>query len=71
MAPARRATTARLLTYLAKLDALEAEIKAVFADIPKPRRRVITSHDAFKYHGNAYGITFLSPQGVTGDSEPR
>jgi zinc/manganese transport system substrate-binding protein len=56
--------------YLKKLDALEAEIKAAFTDIPKPKRRVITSHDAFKYYGNAYGLTFLSPQGVTGDSEP-
>jgi zinc/manganese transport system substrate-binding protein len=56
--------------YLKKLDTLEAEIKAAFADIPKPKRRVITSHEAFKYYGNAHGITFLSPQGVTGDSEP-
>jgi zinc/manganese transport system substrate-binding protein len=56
--------------YLKRLDALEAEIKGAFADVPKPKRRVITSHDAFKYYGNAYGIAFLSPQGVTGDSEP-
>jgi zinc/manganese transport system substrate-binding protein len=57
-------------TYLKQLDALEAEISKAFADIPKPKRRVITSHDAFAYYGNAYGIAFLSPQGVTGDSEP-
>jgi zinc/manganese transport system substrate-binding protein len=57
-------------SYLKQLDTLEAEIKTAFADIPKPKRRVITSHDAFAYYGNAYGVTFLSPQGVTGDSEP-
>jgi zinc/manganese transport system substrate-binding protein len=57
-------------SYLKKLDALEAEINAAFEGIPKSKRRVITSHDAFKYYGNAYGIAFLSPQGVTGDSEP-
>ena len=57
-------------SYLKQLDALEAEIKTAFADIPKPKRRVITSHDAFAYYGNAYGVTFLSPQGVTGDSHP-
>jgi zinc/manganese transport system substrate-binding protein len=56
--------------YLKKLDALEAEIKGAFADVPKTMRRVITSHDAFRYYGNAYGIAFLSPQGVTGNSEP-
>ena len=53
--------------YLKGLDALEAEIKGAFADVAKPKRRVITSHDAFRYYGNAYGIAFLAPQGVTGD----
>jgi zinc/manganese transport system substrate-binding protein len=56
--------------YLKQLDALEIEIKAAFAGIPKAKRRVITSHDAFSYYGDAYGIEFLAPQGVTGDSEP-
>jgi zinc/manganese transport system substrate-binding protein len=57
-------------SYLQKLDALEAEIRATFAPIPGGKRRVITSHDAFTYYGAAYGIEFLAPQGVTGDSEP-
>jgi zinc/manganese transport system substrate-binding protein len=56
--------------YLKQLDALDAEIKAAFAGIPKARRRVITSHEAFTYYGDAYDIAFLAPQGVTGDSEP-
>jgi zinc/manganese transport system substrate-binding protein len=56
--------------YIEQLDALDAEIKAAFANIPKGKRRVITSHDAFTYYGEAYGIEFLAPQGVTGDSEP-
>jgi zinc/manganese transport system substrate-binding protein len=57
-------------SYLRELDAVEAEIRSAFAGIPKAKRRVITSHDAFTYYGDAYGITFLAPQGVTGDSEP-
>jgi zinc/manganese transport system substrate-binding protein len=57
-------------SYLKQLDALEAEIKAAFAGISKARRRVITSHEAFTYYGDAYDIAFLAPQGVTGDSEP-
>ena len=56
--------------YLTKLDALEAEIKGAFAGIAKPMRRVITSHEAFTYYGDAYDIEFLAPQGVGGDSEP-
>jgi zinc/manganese transport system substrate-binding protein len=56
--------------YLKQLDALEAEIKAAFASIPKAKRRVITSHEAFTYYGDAYDVEFLAPQGVGGDTEP-
>jgi zinc/manganese transport system substrate-binding protein len=56
--------------YQSSLDALEAEIKKAIASVPKAKRRVITSHDAFTYYGDAYGVAFLAPQGVTGESEP-
>jgi len=51
--------------YLAKLDALEAEVKTVIGKIPADRRRIITSHDAFGYFGVAYGIEFVAPAGVS------
>lgn len=54
--------------YLAKLDALEAEVKAVIGKIPADRRRIITGHDAFGYFGDAYGIEFVSPSGVSTDA---
>ena len=38
--------------YIRQLDALEEEIRRAFQDIPKPRR-VITSHEAFTYYGDA------------------
>jgi zinc/manganese transport system substrate-binding protein len=56
--------------YLAKLDALDQEVKSTVASIPADRRRIITTHDAFGYFTAAYGITFIAPQGVTTDSEP-
>ncbi len=59
----------RAADYLKELDALETAITDAFKDIPKPRR-VITSHEAFTYYGDAYGIEFLAPQGVSGDAEP-
>jgi zinc/manganese transport system substrate-binding protein len=59
----------RAADYLKQLEALEDEIKAALKDIPKPRR-VITSHEAFSYYGDAYDIEFLAPQGVSGDAEP-
>jgi len=56
-------------TYLEKLDALEKEIRAAVGSIPKARRKVITSHDAFAYFRAAYGIDFVAPQGVSTESE--
>ena len=56
--------------YTAKLDALDAELRASIARIPADRRKVITSHDAFQYFEKAYGITFISPRGVSTSAEP-
>jgi zinc/manganese transport system substrate-binding protein len=55
--------------YLKQLDELEAEVKSLVASIPAERRRIITSHDAFRYFETAYGIDFVSPQGVSTESE--
>lgn len=57
-------------SYLAKLDALEREVKETIARIPADRRRIITTHDAFGYFGDAYGMEFISPEGVSTNSEP-
>lgn len=56
-------------TYGEKLEALDAEIKAVIAEIPQDRRTIITSHDAFNYFEHEYGITFLAPEGISTESE--
>lgn len=56
-------------TYTDQLKALDAEVRAAWASIPAAQRKVITSHDAFGYYAHAYGVTFLSPQGVSTESE--
>ena len=56
--------------YLAKLDALDREIRSTLAKIPADRRRVISSHDAFGYFADAYGIAFSAPGGLSTDAEP-
>ena len=61
---------ANALSYIAKLDALEQEVKGTVAKIPAERRKIITTHDAFGYFGAAYGIAFIAPQGVSTESEP-
>jgi zinc/manganese transport system substrate-binding protein len=66
----RAAYEANAKTYVAKLDALEGEVKAAIARIPAERRKIITTHDAFGYFGAAYGIDFISPEGVSTEAEP-
>ncbi|WP_029353455.1 metal ABC transporter substrate-binding protein [Bosea sp. 117] len=65
----KAAYEANASAYLAKLDALDAEVKAAIAAIPPERRRIITSHDAFGYFGAAYGMEFIAPQGVSTEAE--
>ncbi|MFD2183284.1 metal ABC transporter solute-binding protein, Zn/Mn family [Rhodoplanes azumiensis] len=69
--PANKATyAANADAYLKQLDALERDIVAAFEGVPKDMRTVITAHQAFRYYGAAYGITFRAAKGVTEDSEP-
>lgn len=65
----RDAYTANAAAYIAKLDALETEVKAALARIPAEQRRIITSHDAFGYFGEAYGVVLVAPEGVSTESE--
>jgi zinc/manganese transport system substrate-binding protein len=60
---------ANAAAYLAKLDALERDVREVIAKIPADRRRVITSHSAFGYFQDAYGVSFTAPQGVSTEAE--
>jgi zinc/manganese transport system substrate-binding protein len=55
--------------YLAKLEALDRDVRAAVSGIPPERRRIITTHDAFGYFAAAYGLRFVAPQGVSTDSE--
>jgi zinc/manganese transport system substrate-binding protein len=65
----KSAYEANATAYLAKLDALDAEVKAAVQGIPVDRRKIITTHDAFGYFGAAYGVAFVAPQGVSTESE--
>lgn len=56
--------------YVARLEALDAWVRAQIATVPEARRKVVTSHDAFGYFGAAYGVEFLAPQGISTESEP-
>ena len=55
--------------YVAEIEALDAEIRGMFAELPPGSRTIVTSHDAFQYFGRDYGLTFLAPQGLSTASE--
>ncbi|WP_315779195.1 metal ABC transporter substrate-binding protein [Bradyrhizobium sp. SZCCHNPS1003] len=56
--------------YLGELDALDREVRAEIDKIPAERRKVISTHDAFGYFADAYGIQFIAPLGVSTETEP-
>lgn len=69
--PANAAAYARRAdAYKQRLAALDARLRADFDALPKAKRRVITSHDAFQYFGRAYGIEFIPATGVSTDAQP-
>ncbi|QXO16336.1 metal ABC transporter solute-binding protein, Zn/Mn family [Vibrio ostreae] len=55
--------------YIEQLTKLDHWAKARFASVSEEGRKVLTSHDAFGYFGAEYGVTFLSPQGFSTESE--
>src|SRR5439155_3310547 len=55
--------------YVASLKALDADVRKQISTVPRAKRRVITSHDAFGYFGAAYGVKFLAPEGLSTESE--
>ena len=55
--------------YSADIAALDAQVIADIAAVPEARRQVITTHDAFGYFGDEYGVKFLAPEGISTDSE--
>jgi len=55
--------------YIQQLEQLDAYARAQVQAIPSEKRKVLTSHDAFGYFGDAYGVTFLSPLGFSTETE--
>ncbi|WP_137817502.1 metal ABC transporter substrate-binding protein [Pseudomonas sp. 2FG] len=56
--------------YLQKIYPLLALAKLQLGNLPAGSRNIVTSHDAFGYLGQAYGIRFMAPQGLSTESEP-
>jgi zinc/manganese transport system substrate-binding protein len=69
--PAGKATyDANAAAYLDKLGALQSEVEAAIKGIPADRRKIVINHNSFGYFSDAYGLAFITPQGVSTDAEP-
>lgn len=57
-------------SYITELRKLHEWARAEIGRLPAEKRKVITTHDAFAYFSNAYGVAFLSPAGIGNSSDP-
>ncbi|MEZ5040069.1 MAG: zinc ABC transporter substrate-binding protein [Saprospiraceae bacterium] len=55
--------------YKQQLEDLDQEIMDQIATIPAPQRILITSHDAFRYYGQHYGVRVEAVLGTSTDAE--
>src|SRR4051794_35154416 len=60
---------ARSAAYIKELQDLNAWAKAEMGAVPPAKRRILSSHDSLQYLAKAYGITMLSINGWTNNSE--
>ena len=60
---------ANAAAYTARLEELDAKVRAAVAAVPVEKRTIITSHDAFGYFAHEYGLTFLAPEGISTEAE--
>ena len=55
--------------YAKELGELDAYAHSKIDSVPKEKRKVLTSHDAFGYFARDRGVSFLSPLGVSTETE--
>ena len=69
--PANKATYERnAAAYLAKLDDLEKWAKLEVSKLPREKRKLVTSHDAFQYFARDFGFKIYGIEGVSTLDEP-
>lgn len=59
----------RAAAYRAEVLGLAEEVTAELAQIPPQRRKLITSHDAFRYFGRAFDMDVVAIQGISTQEE--
>jgi len=62
--------TANAARYLERLDTLEKWSKKKLAELPRDRRQLVTSHEAFQYFCKENGFTLHAIEGVSRSDQP-
>jgi len=62
---------ARAEEYKQQLDELDAWVREQIETLPEERRILITSHDAFRYFGEAYDVRVMALQGISTEAQPQ
>ena len=71
IAPAGKADfSSNAATYNKELDELETWVKTEVAKLPRNKRKLVTTHDAFQYFAKAYGFTIHPIEGVSPEEQP-
>ena len=62
--------SANAAKYLAGLEALQKWAKTKIAELPRDRRKLVTSHDAFQYFARENGFTIYAIEGISSSDQP-
>lgn len=63
--------TANAAAYITKLNQLHNWVEIQTATIPPAQRQLVTTHDAFQYYANAYGLTVVGTLiGLSTEEQP-
>ena len=68
--PNAAAYRTRAAAYTKQIQAVDEWARKELAAVPAGKRRVLVSHDSLQYIADAYGITLLTVNGWTNNSEP-
>ena len=61
----------RARAYLSDLKELDAWVRRQWETVPPERRIIVTSHDAFNYYAQAYGVEVHGVIGISTEQQPR
>ncbi|MFV9474804.1 metal ABC transporter solute-binding protein, Zn/Mn family [Advenella sp. RU8] len=56
--------------YIKQMQALDEQVRKSMSEIPVERRKIVTTHEAFGYFADAYGLEVIAPLGISTSAEP-